>query len=188
MMEKNEALFETHGVSPDYTEAQAEGVVRAMLIALGASGWISAKEMERFVEIATEYGATLGMIERWRKFDYANAQLADQIEMTPRLARHMMYDAIRIVRAATPSGPCPKLTAVARALGVHDVVAKMLDSVASADQALRGMRAGVEEASRGRPGGMPPGAVGGLASITEQTAKLRELRIKTMEEESPFPS
>jgi hypothetical protein len=34
---------------------------------------------------------------------------------------------------------------------------------------------------------MPPGAAGGLASITEQAAKLRELRIKTMEEESPFP-
>lgn len=188
MTEKNEALLEVHGISPEHTGEQADAVGRAMLIALGAAGRISAKEMEAFVAIATEYGATPEMIEAWRRFDYADAQIAEQpIDMTPRLARHLMYEAIRIERAAAPSGPCPKLTAVARALGVHELVVRTLDAVASASLALRGMRAGVEGAAEGRPGGMPPGAAGGLASIAEQAAKLRELRIKTMDEESPFP-
>jgi hypothetical protein len=187
MTEENKALLEVHGVSPEHTDEQAGAVGRAMLIALGAAGRISAKEMEGFVAIAIEYGATHDLIVGWRKFNYADAEIAEQIDLTGRLARHMMYDAIRIVRAGAPPGPCPKLAAVARALGVHVAVATTLDGVATADQALRGMRSTVEAATKGRPGGVPAGAEAGLASIIEEAAKLRELRIKTMDEEPPFP-
>src|SRR4051812_43367789 len=99
MTEENQALVEIHGVSPEYSAEQGVAVGNAMLIVLGSAGLIMSTEMERFVAIATEYGATPEAIGGWRRFDYANAKLADQMSVEPRLARHMMYEAVRIVRA-----------------------------------------------------------------------------------------
>jgi hypothetical protein len=180
--EKNAALLAIHGVSPEYTAEQAVAMGNAMLIVLGTSGLILATEMACFVSIATEYGATPEALAGWRRFDYANAKLADQMDVGPRLARHMMYDAIRIVRAAAPPGPSRKVTAVARALGVQQAVVSMLDAAVTADEALRRARAQLERSLKRRPPGVvPPAIAAGFASIAEQEEDIRRMRLKAME-------
>ena len=99
MSEKNQALFEAHGVSPGSTPAERVAIGKAMLIAVGAGGSLSPGEMERFLSLATAYGADPEAIDEWKRFDYARARLSDHFKGDARLARHLVYDAIRICRA-----------------------------------------------------------------------------------------
>jgi hypothetical protein len=179
--EMNAALVETHGLPPEHTAEQAIAVGNALLIALGSAGGISAREMLRFVVIATEYGATPEAIEGWRRFDYANAKLADQMNVDPRLARHLMYEAIRIVREVAPPGPSRKITAVARALGVQPPVVSLLEAAVTAEGALARARETLERSVKRRRGTVPPALAAGLASIAEQEADIREMRLKAMD-------
>lgn len=179
--QRNETLVAIHGVSPEHTEEQATAVGNAMLIALGSAGLILSMEMNRFVEIATDYDATDEAIAGWRRFDYANATLEDQITVEPRLARHMMYEAIRIVRPSAPPGPSRKLTAVARTLAVQPATVSMLEAAVTAEEALARARATLERTMKRRPGMVSPKIATGLATIAEQEGDIREMRLKTME-------
>lgn len=179
--EGNAALVEIHGVLPEYTAEQAIAVGNAMLIVLGCAGLVLATEMATFVTIATEYGATPEALAGWRRFDYANAKLGDQMDVGPRLARHMMYDAIRIVRAAAPPGPSRKVTAVARALGVQQAVVSMLDAAVTAEEALGRARAQLERSKKRRRGEVSPALMAGFASIAEQEQDIRRMRLRAME-------
>jgi hypothetical protein len=179
--QRNEALAAVHGVSPEHTEEQATAVGNAMLIALGSAGLILSMEMNRFVEIATDYDAQPEAIAGWRRFDYANAKLAEHMNVEPRLARHMMYEAIRIVRPSAPPGPSRKLTAVARTLAVQPAVVSMLEAALTAEEALDRARALLERAKKRRPGVVSQKVKTGLATIAEQEEDIRQMRLKTME-------
>jgi hypothetical protein len=185
MSQRNEALFDVHGVSPEHTPQQGVAVGNAMLIALGAGGPLSAKEMDEFVSIATAYGATPDAIESWKRFEYLNGKLSEHIQLEPRLARHMLYEAIRICSADAPPGAIAKLAQVARVLGVDAHVLASLEAVATAEVALRQARADVSAAANGRPKGTPPGVTAGLATIAEKEGQLRKMRIVTMDSGKP---
>ncbi|MFT3772852.1 MAG: hypothetical protein QM820_46290 [Minicystis sp.] len=180
--QRNEALVEVHGVSPEHTEEQATAVGNAMLIVLGSAGLIMSMEMNRFVEIAADYDATPEEIAGWRRFDYANANLADQMSVEPRLARHMMYEAVRIIRPSAPPGPSRKITAVARTLGVQQATVSMLEAAVTAEEMLARARATLERSAKRRPGVVSPKIEAGFATITEQEADIRQMRLKAMED------
>ena len=72
MSQTNEALFEIHGMSPEHTQEQTVAVGNAMLVALGSGGPLSAAEMDKFLSLATEYGATPDAIDGWKRFDYSS--------------------------------------------------------------------------------------------------------------------
>jgi hypothetical protein len=182
MTEENQALVEVHGVSPEHTAEQGVAVGNALLIVLGSAGLIMSTEMERFVDIATEYGAPPEAIGGWRRFDYAHAKLADQMSVEPRLARHLMYEAVRIVRAGAPPGPLRKITAVARALGVQSAVVSMLEAAVTAEEALRRARAQLERSLKRRPGVVPKAVTAGFATIAEQEGDIRRMRLRAMED------
>jgi hypothetical protein len=179
--QRNEALVQIHGVAPEHTEEQATAVGNAMLIVLGTAGLILSMEMDRFVELAAEYDATPEEIAGWRRFDYANAKLADQMSVGARLARHMMYEAIRIVRPSAPPGPSRKLTAVARTLGVQQAVVSMLEASVTAEEMLARARTTLERAMKRRPGMVSAKVAAGLATIAEQEGDIRQMRLKAME-------
>jgi hypothetical protein len=187
MSQRNEALFEVHGVSPEHTPQQGVAVGKALLIALGAGGPLSAKEMDAFVSIATAYGATPDAIEGWKRFEYANAKLSDHIQLDPRLARHMLYEAIRICSPDAPPGSVAKLAKVARALGLQIDVLATLEALATSEAALRQARADASKAGEGLPEGKenPAGVAAGLALIAEKEAYLRSMRIATMDSGKP---
>lgn len=180
--EQNEALLEIHGVSPEYTREQGVAVGNSLLIVMGSVGMILNGEMERFVAIATTYGASPEEIAGWRRFDYANAKLADQTEVGPRLARHLMYEAIRIVRAMAPPGPSRKITAIGRALGVQPAVVSMLEAAVTAEEALGRARARLSRSAKRRPGVVSAPVAAGLASVAEQEEDIRRMRLKSMDE------
>lgn len=185
MSQRNEALFEIHGVSPEHTHEQAVAVGKAMLIALSADGPLSPQEMETFLSIATAYGATPEAIEGWKRFDPTKGKVSDHLQLEPRLGRHMMYDAIRICRAGAALGSVAKLSSVARALGIDRAVLAPLEAVATGEDALRKARELVTAASSELKQGTPPGATAGLATIAEKEAHLRKMRIATMETGKP---
>jgi hypothetical protein len=185
MSQRNEALFEVHGVSPEHTPQQGVAVGNAMLIALGAGGPLSVKEMEAFLSIATAYGATPDALEGWKRFDHANGKLEDHVQLDPRLARHMLYEAIRICSADAPEGPVAKLVEVARVLGVDRFVLASLEAVATAEVALRQARSELSVAGNGLPKGTPPSVTAGLAVIAEKEGQLRKVRIAMMETGKP---
>jgi hypothetical protein len=185
MSQRNDALFEVHGVSPEHTPEQGIAVGNALLIALGAGGPLSAREMDEFFSIATAYGATPHALEGWKRFDYAKGKVSDHIQLDPRLARHMLYEAIRILSAGAPPGPVAKIAAVARVLGVDAGERASLEAVAGAEVTLRQARAEVAMAGKGLPKGTPPGVTAGLAAIADKEAQLRKMRIAAMESGKP---
>jgi hypothetical protein len=185
MSERNEALFEVHGVSPEHTPEQGVALGKAMLIALGSAGPLSAKEMEAFLAIATEYGATPEAIEGWKRFDYANGKVDDHLKLDARLARHMMYDAIRICAADAPPGPIAKVAQVGRALGIDRGALASLEAVTTAEDALRRARSALSAAGKGMAKGMPPAALAGLGGLAAQESKLRTMRLSIMDSGKP---
>jgi ATPase subunit of ABC transporter with duplicated ATPase domains len=185
MSQRNEALLEVHGVSPEHTHEQAVAVGNALLIALGSAGSLTPKEMETFLSIATSYGASPDAIEGWKRFDYAGGKIADHVQLEPRLARHLMWEAIRICRAGSPPGADAKLSKVARALAVDIAVLAPLQGFATAEDALEKGRAALIEGTAGMKKGTPQGATAGLAAIAEKAAYLRKMRIATMETGKP---
>jgi hypothetical protein len=185
MSQRNEALLEVHGVAPEHTHEQAVAMGKAMLVALGSGGPLSPEQMEAFVSIATAYGATPDAIEGWKRFDYASGKVSDHLQLDPRLARHMMWEAIRICRVGAPPGAAAKLGNVARALGIDRAVLAPLEAVATGEDALQKARATVSAAGQGLKKGTPPGVTAGLAAIAEKEALLRKMRIATMETGKP---
>jgi len=181
MSQRNEALFDVHGVSPEHTPEQGVAVGNALLIALGSGGPLSAKEMEAFLSIATEYGATPDAIDGWKRFDYASGKVSDHIQLDPRLARHMMYEAIRICSADAPPGPIAKLGNVARALGVDLAAHASLEAFVTTEAALRDARSELPATADNLKKGRPASATAALAAIAEQEGKLRKLRLSTMD-------
>ena len=182
MSQRNEALFDIHGVSPEHTHEQAARVGNALLIALGSGGLLSAAEMEAFVSIAQGYGATPDAIDAWKRFDYASGKIADQITRDARLARHMLYEAVRICSA--PPGTAAKLVGVAAALGTEPGVLETLQAVVAAEESLREARATL--AATDREAKTPAGATkAAYAAIAVKEAEMRKLRLSTMETGKP---
>lgn len=188
MRERNEALFESHGAAPEHTHEQAIRVGNAMLIALGAGGPLSAAEMDAFLSIAGAYGATPDAIDAWKRFAYASGKIADHVELNPRLARHMLYEAIRVCRAGVPpgSGPVAKLGSIAAALGTEPGVVDTLQAIVLGEESLREARATVAatEKEEKTPSGSTKAA---FAAIDEKAAGMRKMRLSTMETGKPRP-
>lgn len=184
MSQRNETLFESHGVSPEHTHEQAIALGNAMLIALGAGGPLSAEEMDAFVSIAKGYGATPEAIDGWRRFDPASGKIADHIQLTPRLARHMLYEAVRICGAGAPSAPVAKLAGVAGALGAEPGVRETLEAVVMAEASMQEARAtlAATEAEPKTPSGSTKAA---FAAIDETAAGMKRLRLAMMETGKP---
>ena len=187
MSQRNEALFEVHGVSPEHTPEQGVAVGNAMLIALGSGGPLSAKEMEAFLSIATEYGATPDAIDGWKRFDYAGGKVSEHIQLDPRLARHLLYEAMRICQADVASGPAEKNASVASALGVEQGELATLEAVMAAEGALSEARLAMSEACNNLPEGKPtpPTVTAGLAAIAQKEGQLRTMRIAVMDSGKP---
>lgn len=180
MSQRNEALFENHGVSPEHTPEQAVALGNAMLIALGSGGRVSSREMEELVSIAKGYGATPEAIAAWKRFDYAKGKISDQIQLTPRLARHMLYEAIRICSAGAPPGPVAKLAGVAGALGTEPGVLEALQAVVMAEDSLRDARSKLTEAG-GEVKNAPAGSTRvAFATIGDKERDMRRMRLSTM--------
>jgi hypothetical protein len=180
MSPRNDALFEAHGVSPEHPRDQAVAIGNALLIALGGSRGISKDEMATFVSIATAYGAPPDVIEGWQRFDSAGGKISDHVALEPRLARHLMYEALRICGGGTVSGPGSRVMDIARSLGVDRAVLAPLEAVVNAEEALRGARSTMSE-NAGTAG--PPSAA--LTALAESEAKLRRMRIAIMETGKP---
>jgi uncharacterized tellurite resistance protein B-like protein len=189
MAEKNEALLRVHGVSPEHTPEDRLAVGKALLIVLGAGTALSPREMGSFVSIATTYGATPEEIEAWRRFDHARARLADHLQVEPRLARHLLYDVIRICRTdgVYAARERAKVSEAARLLGVSPTIVASLEAVTEIEGALVKARAALQVIADQRPKGAVPGAVAGLKEITEQEASIRRTRISTMEDDHGIP-
>jgi hypothetical protein len=190
MSEKNQALMEAHGTSPETTLEEGVAIGKAMLIAVGAGGALSPKEMERFLSVATAYGAAPDATDTWKRFDYANARISDHFKGSARLARHMMYDVIRICRAdGDRARQRAKAKEAGRLLGVHPTLTASLGGIVEAEEALRNARAAIEAAVKARTSGAPAVAAG-LSDIAEQEASLRKKRISLMDEDNglPFPA
>jgi hypothetical protein len=185
MSQRNEALFEAHGVSPEHTHEQGVALGNALLIALGSGGPLSASEMEEFVSNATAYGATPEALAAWKRFDYTRGKISDHVELHPRLARHMLYEAIRICGAGAPPGPIAKLVDVARALGLDRGALAALEGVNAGEVALRRARADLSAGVEGRASATLPGVVASFERIAKQADKLRNMRISTMETGKP---
>jgi hypothetical protein len=188
MSEKNQALLEVHGVSPESTPEERVAIGKAMLIAVGAGGSLSPSEMECFLSVATAYGAAPEAIVEWKRFDHTHARLADHFEGDARLARHLMYDVIRICRAGGDAKRArAKAAEAGRLLGVHPSLVSSLEGIIEAEGALRHARAAVEVTVKGRTDGVPAPIAAGLGEIAEQEASLRRTRISMMDEDKRLP-
>jgi hypothetical protein len=191
MSKTNQALIEAHGVSPEATPEERLAIGKAMLTAVGAGSALSPKEMERFLSVATAYGADPDAIDEWKRFDYANARIADHFKGNAQLARHLMYDVIRICRA---DGDAARQRARAREagriLGVHPGLVASLGGIIEAEEALRNACAAIQVTVTARTNGTPPAAAAGLDKIAEQEASLRKKRLSIMDEDNglPFPA
>jgi tellurite resistance protein len=183
----NEALMEAHGASPQHTREERVAIGNAMLIVVGASGALSPNEMGCFVSIVTAYGAPPDAIDAWQRFDYANARLSDHLKVDPRLARHLLYDAIRICRAdgVYAARGRAKVAEAARLLGVQPGLVASLEAIVETEEALRNARAVLQKCTG--PKGAAPGAVASLRELAAQEASLRRTRIATMDEDHGRP-
>lgn len=187
MNQNNEALVRVHGVSPGHTPEQGVAVGNAVLIAVGAGGPLSAEEMAEFLSIATEYGAPPDAIDGWKRFDYAGGKVSEHLQLDPRLARHLLYEALRICHADAASAPAEKKAGVARALGVDPGELATLEAVMTAEGALSQARLAMSEAAGKLPEGKPtpPTMTAGLAAIAQKEGQLRAMRIAVMDSGKP---
>jgi hypothetical protein len=189
MSDENQALIEVHGESPESTPEECIAVGKAMLIVLGSGGPLSAKEMERFLSIAAAYDAAPEAVDELKRFDYANASLSDHFKGDARLGRHLMYDAIRILRAdGDRAHQRVRAKEAARLLGVDPSIVASLESIVEAEEALRHARAVVEDAVNGRANGAPIAVAAGLKEITGKEAALRRTRLSLMDEGKGAPA
>jgi hypothetical protein len=184
-MGSNDALLHVHGVSPEHTEEEAIAVGKALLVAVAGGAPLSAAEMATFVSIAAAYGATAEVVDAWKKLDATSGAASDHVALTPRLARHLAYEAIRVCRAGGAYGPGEREKAAhaARRLGVTPGVLSSLEGMVEAETALRAARATVEAAIKRRPGDAPASLVAGLSEITGQEAVLRRSRVALLEDD-----
>jgi hypothetical protein len=187
MTEKNQALMEAHGVSPASTPEERVAIGKAMLIVVGAGGPLSPREMERFLSVATAYGAAPEAIAEWKRFDHAHARLSDHFSGDARLARHLTYDAIRICRAEGDRTRARARAAEAgRLLGVHPSLVTSLEGILDAEEALRQAHAAVQATVKGQTSDVP-GVVAGLEEIATKQATLRRTRLSMMDEDKGLP-
>jgi hypothetical protein len=189
MSDEKAALREAHGVSPEASPEERLAIGKALLIALGASGPLSAKQMERFVAIATSYGASPDAIDAVKRFDYARARIDDATKPGAKLARHLMYEAIRISRAEGTYGEREraKVAEAGRALRVPAGIVAALEGIVDGEEALRKARAAIQAAASARGAGAPSSIAAGLAQLAEQESALQRTRIEMMDEDRGLP-
>lgn len=180
----NQILIEAHGASPESTPEQRAAIGKAVLTAVGAGGPLSPREMERFLAIATAYGAEAEAIGEWKRFDPASARLSDHFPGGARLGRHLAYEALRVCRAeGDPKRARARATEAARLLGVHAGFVASLLGIIESEEALQKARAAIEASGKGRAGGAPEAALAGLREITEKEFTLRHARLSLMDED-----
>lgn len=105
-MGKITAIYDTHFLRENYGILQPLpdevrlSIGKAILVAAGADGDLSKREMDYFLGLQKGLGATDAMLEQWQKFDYRGQRMDALLDKaTQPYARIVLYDAIRVARS-----------------------------------------------------------------------------------------
>jgi tellurite resistance protein len=125
---------------------------KAVLVIAAADGVLSDVERNYFIEMARGFGAPEAALEEYRKFDPKSAKLEDLLDPEYRhMARHFVYDAIRVSRAdGYHEKEAAAVRKAAKSLNVDDWVVSSLEALIEAEDGLRKTRHSILQPPRAK--------------------------------------
>ena len=115
---------------------------KAVLVIAAADGVLSDTERNYFLDTARSYGASDSVLEECKKFDPKSVKLDDLLDPEyKQLARHFVYDAIRVSAAdGYHEKEAAAVRKAAKILGVDDWAVTAIEALIGAEDGLRKAR------------------------------------------------
>lgn len=141
-------LREVHGdAGPDGRPAEVPMDVqvkfgKAVMVIAAGDGELSSVEREYFLAMARGFGASDQIIEQYRKFDPHSEKLENLLSPEYRsMARHFIYDAIKVSRAdGYHQKEHEQVLRAAKLLGIDTWTVQAIESLVQAEEGLRSTR------------------------------------------------
>ncbi len=140
-------LIEVHGDPSKHASHEIPMKARldfgkAVLVIAAADGVLSKTERDYFLEMSRGFGAPEPVLEEYRKFDPKSAKLDELLDPEYRhLARHFVYDAIKVARAdGYHEKEAEAVRKAAKILGIDDWTVSSIEALIEAEDGLRKAR------------------------------------------------
>lgn len=143
-------MAQVNRAARDWTEIPREGLELYGFVAqviAGADGELTRQERELLFDEGRRFGIDEGVLDAWAKFDWRMETVKSMVPkllpfLTPKLARQVIYDAIRIARAdgVFPIEERAAVDEAAELLGIEQHQVQSLLALVELEQAVDTLR------------------------------------------------